>query len=108
MWSLSELMMLSTGFSLVLKLSQELYTATDYGSIVHGLSPSTWLKIMAEQAALTGIDHYIESEISCFTTATNDSADLEEVGNSDGSQSDEQCSNNAARKSTHRRKPPER
>ena len=38
---------------------------------------------------------------------TNDSANQEEVGNGDGSQSDKQCNNNAAR-STRRRKVRER
>ena len=62
---------------------------------------------MAEQATLTETDRSIENETSCSTMATNDSANQEEGGNGDGSQSDEQCNNNTAR-STHRRKVPER
>ena len=73
-----------------------------------GQSPPTWLKTMAEQVTPTETDRSIEGEASCSTTATDDSTDQEEVGNGDGSHSDKQCNNSAARRSICRRKPPER
>ena len=67
-----------------------------------GQSPPTWLKTTAKQATLTETDHSIEGEVSCSTTATDDSTDQKEGGNDDGSHPDKQCNNSAARRSTRR------
>ena len=63
---------------------------------------------MAQQATLIEVDSSVEGEVSCSTMATDDGTDQEEAGSGDGSHSDEQGNSSTARRSTRKRKPPER